>query len=291
MARRIRLLTTSRKEESFGALFHKLHRIESQLEKICSGITAVPEVGALPQPDSIVPWLDDVQPSVTTDASPPIWQQVQKPSKRDQSLSSRDTISFSGRLTWSWSTLVTRLPQEVRTILQTGQSNYTVIMESNRPPLLPRKNTSTAQADYEPSKLSVSLVRELSTAYFTTFNLANPILDREFFMRHTLPTAISTGFEYNIESCVVLITMALGCWGQKALDEAGLNSHRSQEAMDPLKPRGPESGIPGMDLFNEARKRMAFLLGNKSMQSCQCHLLTTYACRNCPCLFNLFKAD
>lgn len=276
----LKLRTKSRKEESFGTLFHCMRRIETQLDKISSSITTkIPEVGSLPpQQDNVgMPWLDIVLPTVIDDSSPSAWQQIhQKSPRSDQSAPRKEPMSFSGRLTWSWPSLAARLPQEALTILQDGQGNYTVALETARQPLLPPGNLSTGSQSTSLPMLSVSAVRALSTAYFTTFNLGNPILDREFFLRSTLPTAISTDFGYNVESCVVLVTMALGAWGQQALEEAGFDSGRPLETLNQPSSHNSTAEIPGIVFFNESRQRMAFLLGNKSLQSCQCHLLTWY---------------
>ena len=120
---------------------------------------------------------------------------------------------------------------------------------------------------------NMSVVRDLSLAYFATFNLSYPILDRDFFLRHTLPSAIMEGFGNGIESCVVLATMALGCWGKSALQEAGLDQQSGIQFPDPSLDRWSSQDTPGLVLFIESKRRMTALLGDKSLQSCQCHLL------------------
>jgi hypothetical protein len=175
--------------------------------------------------------------------------------------------------------LTPRLLPEAIMILKQYPIDYTMVSELARKPLLPRDSrpSSTGQKGDSPPDLSVSLVKELGNVYFDTFNLAHPVLDREFFLRQTLPIAITTGFEYNIESCVVLLAMALGCLGRRALVEAGLDSRQPHQVTSPLPEWISSPEIPGFGLFMEAKKRMAFLLGQKSLQSCQCHLLERYS--------------
>lgn len=119
----------------------------------------------------------------------------------------------------------------------------------------------------------MTVVRDLSLAYFATFNLAYPILDREYFLRHTLPSAMMKGFSEGIESCVVLATMALGCWSAAALKEAGIGLHHIARLSDQSLDQWSSDGCYGLLLYRETKRRMATMLADKSLQSCQCHLL------------------
>ncbi|SCO87557.1 uncharacterized protein FRV6_11684 [Fusarium oxysporum] len=256
-------------------MFHCLRRIETQLSKLSSQVNdRPPNILALPTPQPAeAPWLNTFQqppPSIIpTSPLPPVWQQAPNSTSQHRTISSKEPpIAYGGRLTWSMQGLTPRLPPEAIMILKQYPIDYTMVSELARKPLLPRDSrpSSTDQKGDSPPDLSVSLVKELGNVYFDTFNLAHPVLDREFFLRQTLPIAITTGFEYNIESCVVLLAMALGCWGQRALVEAGLDSRQPHQVTSPLPEWISSPEIPGFGLFMEAKKRMAFLLG-QSLQS------------------------
>ena len=118
--------------------------------------------------------------------------------------------------------------------------------------------------------LSISRVRELSDAYFATFNLANPVLDRRQYFQQTLGNAINGGFGYDADSCIVLMTMALGTFGMRALTEHPQHSPLSQ-VRSPLNAGSAES--LGLAFFDEARKRIGYLDGEHTMQACQFYLL------------------
>ena len=159
------------------------------------------------------------------------------------------------------------------------------ILEQRRPPLLVPLLLPTSESWL--AQLNISTIKDLGDKYFSTFNIANPILDRRLFSQHSLGVAIHTGFGVNIESCVVLVTMALGVLGRKALRESGMMTE-SRSPFEQLSRGG--SGAPdddswdgGLIFFNEARKRIGLLGTDTSLQACQFHLLSGYACsiRSC----------
>ncbi|KAH8891605.1 hypothetical protein GQ53DRAFT_600982, partial [Thozetella sp. PMI_491] len=143
---------------------------------------------------------------------------------------------------------------------------YATILEQKRAALPPPGPSSVDCM----AGLRISEVNALADSYFSTFNLANPILDRKLFVQHTLGTAINSDFGSNIESCVVLVVMALGSLGHQALREGGFVGASAEIP----GAGGTEDGIPGLAFFNEARKRIGFLLCENSIQSCQYYLLS-----------------
>lgn len=154
-------------------------------------------------------------------------------------------ISFSAHLMLDWPAIRDLIPPS----LSVSRGDYALKLEDNRTGL-PLMSHPTNLSD-----LSISTVRDLSDAYFATFNLTMPVLDRQLYFQRTLGTAINGGFGYDADSCVVLTTMALGCFGSDAL------SGRQSE------------DVPGLIFFNEARKRMGFLECENSMEICQFYLL------------------
>ncbi|EPE09368.1 zinc c6 finger domain protein [Ophiostoma piceae UAMH 11346] len=193
-------------------------------------------------------------------------------------------IQYPIRQLANWPVIRTMLEKSGNRIDESGTNRHNpyiydaaaaTILEQRRPPLpvplLPTNENWLAQ-------LSISTIKDLGDRYFSTFNIANPILDRRLFSQHSLGVAIHTGFGVNIESCLVLVTMALGVLGRKALRESGMMT----EIQSPFEqlPRGDNSAPDddswdgGLVFFNEARKRVGLLGTDTSLQSCQFHLLS-----------------
>src|SRR5690606_21881887 len=103
----------------------------------------------------------------------------------------------------------------------TYNSYRATALERKRPPLPP---TTIATPSEVLARLSLSVVKDLCDKFFATFNLANPILDRNLFSQHSMGVAVNSEFGYNIESCLVLVVMSLGTLGNAALHEAGFSS-------------------------------------------------------------------
>ncbi|KAI1336423.1 hypothetical protein F5Y15DRAFT_427096 [Xylariaceae sp. FL0016] len=100
-------------------------------------------------------------------------------------------------------------------------------------------------------------MQQLTKAYFNTFNLMYPIMDRQIFLSEVLPAVANHGFDD---------VFALG---QVAID--GMQG-------DPVatykgRPSGVRGGTtdrpPGLVFFNEARKRMGFNLTECSLENVQ----------------------
>ncbi|CAK7229576.1 hypothetical protein SBRCBS47491_007294 [Sporothrix bragantina] len=159
------------------------------------------------------------------------------------------------------------------------------VLEQRRPPLpFPPLSGGASGNDNWLAQLNVAVVKDLGDKYFTTFNLGNPILDRRLFSQHSLGVAIGTGFGVNMESCIVLVTMALGVLGKKALREAGITSMSGGSLASTTSPFDQRDSTTGLDdnddawddglvFFNEARKRIGMLGSDSSLQACQYHLL------------------
>ncbi|KAH7462823.1 hypothetical protein FOMA001_g18299 [Fusarium oxysporum f. sp. matthiolae] len=181
-------------------------------------------------------------------------------------------ISFSAHKILDWPLITSQLPEEVQAIYQNCGPDYATLMEMKRPNVPATRMADLAGETSVLAKLSLSIVKQICDAFFTTFNLAHPIVDQKFFLHHTLPIAIQRGFEADVESCVVLAVMALGCWSIQAIERAGYSKNRYDKdlRLDNLRVRG----IPGLFFHNHARIRHGFLVNDHSMQSCQFHLLS-----------------
>ncbi|KAI4813374.1 hypothetical protein E4T44_10829 [Aureobasidium sp. EXF-8845] len=118
-------------------------------------------------------------------------------------------------------------------------------------------------------------MRRMSDAYFSTFNMLFPILDRRMFLKDMLGPVSRNGFaDCDPQSCIVLLVLALG---QTAIDGV----HGSPISIVEGNPSGLRGGTserpPGLDLFNEARRCMGFIMHQCTLENVQIHLLeSTY---------------
>ncbi|KAF3914440.1 hypothetical protein AA313_de0200752 [Arthrobotrys entomopaga] len=198
-------------------------------------------------------------------------------------------MSFSAHKILQWPAIQVLLPD----ILQESElvQDYATKLEAARPPLpfdtLAATSTSPgtgAKHDWLQS-LPLSVVRGLTEAYFNTFNTSNPILDRGYFYTATLSVAVESGFGYNIESCILLVVLALGCLAVTAHKEAGFplfplhSGDTEAEFMVFIPPDWIEiteelDGLPsGLKFLNEQRRRFGFLICGTGLEYVQCHLL------------------
>jgi hypothetical protein len=122
------------------------------------------------------------------------------------------------------------------------------------------------------ANLNDDRMMRLTDSYFDTYNVLYPLIDRDDFEERVLSQVTKDGFGYgDYASVLSLLVFALG---QIAID--GQWAHPIEIS------HGRESGIrggdatrpPGLDLFNEARKRMGFVLTQTSLENIQILQLT-----------------
>jgi hypothetical protein len=94
--------------------------------------------------------------------------------------------------------------------------------------------------------------------------------------------ALDSEFGYDLESCLVLIVLALGCLAVKAHEEGNfaLPSRRTSNSMEQTfeQPEWYESIVDdptGLKFFNEARRRFGFLMCQNDLQAGQYYMLST----------------
>lgn len=172
-------------------------------------------------------------------------------------------------------------------MLQELKPYYWLAKESDRPSLSPIISASPSQAGPNwLSHLPLSIITNLSQAYFMVFNLIFPIMDEESFSV-TLKRAKDGGFDLDVDTCLVMMVLSLGCLAINAYREGEysdfLNSHG---LLDPEIPTDPASDRailfkvinedpPGMSFFNEGRRRAGFFICESSMLSSQYNLLAS----------------
>lgn len=196
-------------------------------------------------------------------------------------------MSFSAHKILQWPAIQALLPDFLQGLDLV--EDYATKLEAARPPLpfdVPMANgygRGPAKQDWLQS-LPLSVIRGLTEAYFNTFNTSNPILDRGYFYTATLSVAMESGFGYNVESCILLIVLALGCMAVTAHKEAGfplfpLRGEEVDGIMGFVPPDWMEvteevEGMPsGLRFLNEQRRRIGFLMCGVGLEYVQCHLL------------------
>lgn len=113
------------------------------------------------------------------------------------------------------------------------------------------------------SVLTWEMMQSLSTAFFETFNLLHPIVDRQHFQSVILPTILTSGFDDGVEATLAYLIFALGEVAVAAPLSASPGSQN----------RG-DVALPGLLFFNEARRRMGFHLASIALSSVQMLALT-----------------
>jgi hypothetical protein len=191
----------------------------------------------------------------------------------------RIAISFSQHGVILWPGARQILPKKLLAAYELLGKNYVIELESTRPPLPMFTSPFPLHAgDHWLELLPLAMIKGLADAFFSVFNPFTPIMDKSFFFSFTLGSAIESGFGYTMETCIVLNIMALGCLAVLAHQEGnyplpGTQSHRFEppEWMNVVYEEQP-----GLRFFNEARRRIGFLMCDNDLQSCQFYLLSSY---------------
>ncbi|KAE9964448.1 hypothetical protein BLS_008297 [Venturia inaequalis] len=115
--------------------------------------------------------------------------------------------------------------------------------------------------------LDEGLMLRCTDAYFNTYNVLYPLLVREDFVNRIYPDVLTNGFGYgDFNSVIALLVFSLGkmaydgVWAD-AIDESNgkFSGIRGGSATRP----------PGLDMFNEARKRSGFLATQTTLENIQ----------------------
>ena len=119
--------------------------------------------------------------------------------------------------------------------------------------------------------LSIQQIQEFCDAYFNTFNILFPILDREAFMNGTVAPLLRDGYgDGDPKAVLALLVFALGKVAIEAVFERPISLVDGQ-------PSGFRGGTvdkpPGLAIFNEARRRMGFVATLNSLENVQMLLL------------------
>jgi len=88
-------------------------------------------------------------------------------------------------------------------------------------------------------------MQRLSKAYFDTFNLIHPVLDRRSFLTQTLPSVFNNGFGEDLASTITFLVLALGETALAASDGLPLYSYNGRSSG--IK-GGSKDRPPGLDV-------------------------------------------
>ncbi len=121
--------------------------------------------------------------------------------------------------------------------------------------------------------LTKEVMTSLAETYFDTFNLLYPFMDRQNFLTETLVKVNSEGFNGDADSVIALLIFALGELAMEATRGNPIGDFKG-------RPSGFRGGTmdrpPGLTLFNEARKRMGFVLTECDLENVQIFSLAAY---------------
>ncbi|KAL1305957.1 hypothetical protein AAFC00_004095 [Neodothiora populina] len=121
------------------------------------------------------------------------------------------------------------------------------------------------------TELTMDRVQRLANAYFNTFNLLLPILDQEQFMEDVVGSVMRNGFaDGDPSACLALLVFALG---QVAIDGVYGEPVSSYNGSASGLRGGTADEPPGIDLFNEARRRVGFSVHACTLENVQILLL------------------
>lgn len=190
-------------------------------------------------------------------------------------------LSFSQHGVALWPAVKQILPMEFVAARDAMPKEYVVEIESQRSPLPMHIDYPIGPApDSWLTGLPLSVIKGLADAFFAVFHRNTPVLDKFHFFSSTLGLAMETDFGYDIETCLVLNVLALGCLAVKAYAEGNfaLPSRHPPSGTDFARPEWYELVLDepcGLKFFNEARKRFGFLMCQNDLQTGQFYMLST----------------
>ena len=125
--------------------------------------------------------------------------------------------------------------------------------------------------------LTRDIMHQLATAYFNTFNFIYPFMNRQNFLSDTLSKVQTEGFNGDTDSVIALLVFALGELALEGYHGTPIEKYKG-------RPSGVRGGTaskpPGLALFNEARKRIGFVMTDFELENVQ--IFSLAACVNLP---------
>ncbi|KAJ5575767.1 hypothetical protein N7535_002693 [Penicillium sp. DV-2018c] len=287
---------SSKRDQSLTMIMSTLHRLETKLEHLPTSIlrdlqslrsqinTPINEPQTQLSPafgdsgNQHTPRLPNVEDNFTPAAAGNAedFEFEENETKKDSA--GRISISFSQHGVIVWPGAQQILPKQLLTAYAMLGKNYVIELESARAPLPLFTSPYPLQAgEHWLEALPLAMIRGLADAFFSVFNPSMPIMDKGFFFTFTLGSALQSGFRYNLESCLVLNVLALGCLAVLAYQEGDypLPGTQGPRFEPPEWMNVVYEEQPGLRFFNEARRRIGFLMCDNDIQSCQFYLLSS----------------
>ena len=141
----------------------------------------------------------------------------------------------------------------------------------------PASSASPGQNPTRPGRvhfpsLTSDIAKRYTLQYFDTFNVLYPILDKDDFWNDHLRQVMQIGFgDHDGSSVLCLLVLALG----KVAEDVQSGEPMSYIQGQPSGFHGDHRGNPpGLEIFNEARKRLGFAGSPTSLENVQIILLT-----------------
>ncbi|KAF3044184.1 hypothetical protein E8E11_004780 [Didymella keratinophila] len=296
---------TTKKDQSMTVAINAIRRLESKIEDLTAVVHASKSAPAAPTPtamqalDHRSPMSTFSQPSPRNDTQGPLVPRHDRLSVHESAMSpqaastpgkspyavpdtkSKVPLSFSQHRVAVWPAVKQVLPTEFVTACAALPEDYVAEIESQRPalPIHIDRPINTHPESWL-MDLPQAVVKGIADAYFAVFHRNSPVLDKFHFYSSTLGLALETEFGYDIESCLVLIVLALGCLAVKAHEEGdfALPSRFASPERGFTRPDWyglVQDGQAGLKFFNEARKRFGFLMTQNGLQAGQYYMLST----------------
>lgn len=118
---------------------------------------------------------------------------------------------------------------------------------------------------------TIQQVQEYTDAYFDTFNVISPILDYDFFTNEVVARLSREGYaDGDPQSVVALLVYALG---QLAMEGVFGKAISNQNGVPSGFRGGTAERPPGLEIFNEVRRRLGFVMSTCTIENVQIMLL------------------
>jgi hypothetical protein len=132
--------------------------------------------------------------------------------------------------------------------------------------------------------LTKETMQNLAKAYFDTFNFIYPFMDRQNFLSDTLTKVHTEGFDGDADSVIALLVFALGELAIEGFRGNPIERHGNRSSG---VRGGTSTRPPGLGLFNEARKRIGFVLTACDLENVQ--IFSLAACVDIFCVDVVMK--
>ncbi|KAF2233497.1 hypothetical protein EV356DRAFT_503581 [Viridothelium virens] len=145
-------------------------------------------------------------------------------------------------------------------------------------------SSSSSNTDLSPERvcfpsLTEDIIRRYVLQYFNTYHVLYPLLDEDGFWNDHLVHVLRYGFgDRDFSSTLCLLVLALGKVAEVAhFAEPISRSHGRPSGLQLDAPEHP----PGLEIFNEALKRLGFVIAQCSIENIQATLLTSIYYESC----------